>query len=185
MYQEVKETKLMGVLEITPQTFDDARGFFKEVYRQDQWDELGLPAFVQYNHSRSTYGVLRGLHFQAQQPQGKLVQVFNGSIFDVALDLRSDSPTFGQWFGLELSDKNHKQLYIPPGFAHGFLTLSKTADVHYLCTDYYLAGDDHGLLWNDPTVNISWPTVAGEYLLSDKDKKWGGLESALEILKNL
>lgn len=170
----IKETKLPGVLLFEPRVFDDERGFFLETFRQESFENLGLDVdFVQHNHSRSRRGVLRGLHYQLEQPQGKLVRVARGSIFDVAVDIRKGSPTFGQWFGAELSDENHHQLYVPPDFAHGFLVLSDVADVIYKCTDYYHPQSEEGISWDDPGVAISWPLekLAGaEILVSEKDQ---------------
>ena len=185
MLAEVEYPPLQGLVVLQPQVFGDRRGFFLETFRQHEAEEIGLPRFVQNNHSRSTRGVLRGLHFQARQPQGKLIQVLRGAIFDVAVDLRPGSATAGQWFGLELSDENHRQLYVPPGFAHGFLTLSEVCDVHYLCTDYYLAGDDEGVAWDDPDLAINWPLTdiaLSDVSLSDKDQVRMNLSDALQLV---
>ena len=131
--------------------------------------------FVQDNQSGSVKGVLRGLHYQKEYPQGKLVRVIRGAVFDVAVDIRKDSATYGKWYGIELSEENRKQLYIPEGFAHGFLVLSERAEFCYKCTDFYHPGDEGGIAWNDPVLGIQWPEVEGGYILSEKDKKWKGL----------
>lgn len=167
---QVHETDLPGVLLIEPRVFEDGRGFFKETWQRRRYAEKGLPDdFVQDNFSRSRRGTLRGMHFQVRKPQGKLVQVLRGEAFDAAVDLRRTSPAFGHWTGHVLSESNHRQLYIPPGFAHGFYVLSETADVLYKCTDYYAPEDERTLLWNDPEVGVAWP-LAGEPLLSEKDR---------------
>lgn len=165
----VIETKLPGVLLIEPKVFGDARGFFLETWNRERYLAAGFPdvAFVQDNHSRSRKGVLRGLHFQLRYPQGKLVQVVTGAVFDVAVDIRAGSPTFGQWVGYELSEENHRQLWIPEGFAHGFCVLSDVVDFTYKCTALYAPGDEAGVIWNDPDVGIDWLTEAP--VLSDKD----------------
>ncbi len=162
------ETSLPDVLLLQPKVFHDNRGFFLESYHETQYWEAGLKArFVQDNHSFSRQGILRGLHYQLRHPQGKLVRVVSGEVFDVAVDIRQGSPTFGQWYGTHLSAKNHHQLYVPPGFAHGFCVLSDTADVLYKCTTFYDPGDDYGLRWNDPDLNINWPIA--DPGLSQKD----------------
>jgi len=172
---KVNKTNLGGVLHIEPKVFGDTRGFFLETYNKERYMEAGFSdvEFVQDNHSRSSKGVLRGLHFQLNNPQGKLVQVATGSVFDVAVDIRVGSPTFGQWYGCVLSEENHHQLWIPPKFAHGFCVLSDTADFIYKCTDYYQPDDEGGLLWNDPEVGIDWPLK--EPFLSEKDKVYACL----------
>jgi len=172
---KVNQAKLPSVLHIEPKVFGDSRGFFLETYNKERYMEAGFPDvdFVQDNHSRSSKGVLRGLHFQLNHPQGKLVQVATGSVYDVAVDVRVGSPTFGQWYGAILSEENHHQLWIPPKFAHGFCVLSDTADFVYKCTDYYRPEDEGGLLWNDPAVGIEWPLEAP--LLSEKDKVYACL----------
>ena len=166
-------TALPGLLILEPKVFGDARGFFMESYNAKAFqDATGLaPNFVQDNHSRSGKGVLRGLHYQIEQAQGKLVRVTRGSVFDVAVDLRKASPTFGQWAGVELSEENKRQLWIPPGFAHGFLVTSDSADFLYKTTDYYAPQFERSLLWNDPTVGVAWPLhlLDGTPLLSAKD----------------
>lgn len=165
-----------GLCIITPTVYGDARGYFMETYNQKDMEEAGLTMkFVQDNQSCSTKGVLRGLHFQKEHPQGKLVRVISGTVFDVAVDLRKDSETYGKWFGIELSAENKKQFYIPEGFAHGFLVLSDIAEFCYKCTDFYNPSDEGGLMWNDPTIGIAWPEVDVELNISEKDKKWGRL----------
>ena len=166
----VTETALPGVLLVEPRTFADARGFFREVYSARRYREHGIDAaFVQDNHSRSERGVVRGLHFQRRHPQGKLLHVVRGAVFDVCVDLRRGSPTFGQHVALELSAESGQQLWIPEGFAHGFCVLSDAADVFYRCTDYYRPGDEGGLLWNDPALDIDWPIT--DPVLSEKDAR--------------
>ncbi len=168
---KVIKTKLDGCVIIEPKVFGDARGFFKEVFQADRYKEAGLVLpFVQDNYSRSTRGVLRGLHFQKTKPQGKLVSCSSGEVFDVAVDLRVGSPTYGQWEGVILSGDNHIQFYVPPGFAHGFAVLSETADFQYKCTDYYDPGDEGGIIWNDPAMAIDWRLGDIEPRLSEKDK---------------
>lgn len=157
------------VLLVEPAVFNDSRGFFKEMFHAEKYRAHGLPGvFVQDNHSRSSRGVLRGLHYQLKQPQGKLVSVLAGEVFDVAMDVRKGSPRFGQWVGVILSGENHHQLYIPPGFAHGFCVISEYADFFYKCTDFYAPGDEYGILWNDPDLGIKWPQM--NYLLSESDR---------------
>jgi dTDP-4-dehydrorhamnose 3,5-epimerase len=153
--------------------FKDDRGFFIESYNLEDFADLGINAnFVQDNHSMSKKGVLRGLHFQLKHPQGKLVRVISGRVYDVAVDLRFNSPTFGKWFGVELSDVNGLQFYIPPGFAHGFISLEKNTHFFYKCTDFYYPEDELGIVWNDPFLNIQWPIDhVNEVIISDKDKK--------------
>lgn len=166
---EVHQTELDGVLIVEPRVFKDPRGFFKETYHKQRYTEAGIGGeFVQDNFSRSSHGTLRGLHYQIEHPQGKLVHVVRGEVFDVAVDLRRDSSTFGKWAGAILSEANHHQLYIPPGFAHGFYVLSDIAEFFYKCTDLYFPQHERTLLWNDPTVGIDWP-LEGEPLLSEKD----------------
>ena len=166
----ITETELAGVLVIEPAVYGDSRGFFLETFNQKRYAEAGLDRqFAQDNHSRSGRGVLRGLHYQLNRPQGKLVMAIKGEIFDVAVDIRRGSPTFGKWVGVNLSEENHKQIFVPEGFAHGFCVLSETADVVYKCTDIFIPGDDHGILWSDETVGIDWPI--SEPALSEKDAK--------------
>lgn len=164
----VIETALPGVLILEPKVFGDNRGFFQETWRADTYSNIGIPPFVQDNHSRSAKGVLRGLHSQRTRPQGKLVRVSRGTVFDVAVDINPYSATFGQYVGVELSDSNHRQFYVPPGYAHGFCVVSDDADFLYKCTEYYQPGDEIGVLWNDPAIGIQWPV--NEPLLSDKDR---------------
>jgi dTDP-4-dehydrorhamnose 3,5-epimerase len=162
------ETAIPGVVILEPKAFGDARGFFLETYRENAYHEAGLTQrFVQANHSRSRRGVLRGLHYQLTQPQGKLVMVTRGQVFDVAVDVRVGSPTFGQWVSCVLDDETHRQMYIPPGFAHGFAVLSEEADFLYQCTDYYHPASEAGIAWDDPDLGIPWPDL--EYTLSPKD----------------
>ena len=167
----IVETGLPGVLIIEPRVFGDARGFFLESWNQASFAAAGLTMdFVQDNHSRSARGVLRGLHYQLENPQGKLVRVTQGAVFDVAVDIRRSSPHFGQWMGVELSAENHQMLWIPPGFAHGFVVLSETADFLYKCTTLYHPPSDRSLRWNDPTIAIAWPDVGVAPQLSGKDE---------------
>ncbi|MGJ7493683.1 dTDP-4-dehydrorhamnose 3,5-epimerase [Variovorax sp. RT4R15] len=167
----VTATAIPDVLVIEPKVFGDARGFFFESFNGTVFNEaVGRPVdFVQDNHSRSSRGVLRGLHYQIQQPQGKLVRVARGAVFDVAVDIRRSSPTFGKWVGVELTEHNHKQLWVPEGFAHGFLVLSETADFLYKTTDYYAPTFERCILWNDPSLGIVWPDVGDVPALSAKD----------------
>ncbi|MBR6698047.1 MAG: dTDP-4-dehydrorhamnose 3,5-epimerase [Lachnospiraceae bacterium] len=182
-----------GLCVITPAVHGDNRGYFMETYSQRDMAEVGLDiSFVQDNQSMSTKGVLRGLHFQKEYPQTKLVRAIKGSVFDVAVDLRANSKTYGQWYGVELTEENKKQFLIPKGFAHGFLVLTDTAEFCYKCDDFYHANDEGGLAWNDPNIGIKWPSVVGEYKgsalaegytledgtplkLSEKDQKWDGI----------
>jgi len=167
---EVRQTELPGVLLIEPRVFHDARGFFLETYSERRYAASGIQVdFVQDNWSHSRRGTLRGMHYQIEHSQGKLVPVMHGEIFDAVVDLRRDSPAFGKWFGITLSAANHRQLWIPPGFAHGFLVLSDEADFIYKCTDYYSPEHDRTLLWNDPAIGIEWPAT-GELVLSEKDR---------------
>ncbi len=164
-------TALSEVVILEPKVFGDARGFFFESFNQRAFDEATgtTLAFVQDNHSRSAQGVLRGLHYQIQQPQGKLVRVARGSVYDVAVDIRRSSPRFGQWVGVELSEDNQRQLWVPPGFAHGFLVLSASADFLYKTTDYYAPAHERCIAWNDPALAIDWPLPGGAPLVSAKD----------------
>ena len=167
-------TNLPGVIVIEPKVYVDKRGFFLETFREDVLLQAGINAhFVQDNHTRSSQGVLRGLHYQMTQTQGKLVRVAAGSVFDVVVDVRSGSPTFGQWYGTELNEDNIKMIYVPPGFAHGFVVLSETADFIYKCTDYYHPESEQGIAWDDPDLNIDWSIaeIAEKISLSDKDKQ--------------
>ena len=167
---KVTETALPGVRIIEPRVFGDARGFFLETFQAERYrDEAGIALpFVQDNHSRSRRGVLRGMHSQAINPQGKLVRVARGEVFDVAVDIDPASKTFGKWVGVTLSEENHRQLWIPPGYAHGFVVISDYADFEYKCTDYYNAGAESGVIWNDPEVGIEWPIA--DVQLSKKDE---------------
>lgn len=176
---QLTQTAIPDVLILEPKVFGDSRGFFMESFNARTFRELtGLDVnFVQDNHSRSAKGVLRGLHYQIRQPQGKLVRVVRGRVFDVAVDLRRNSPCFGKSVGVELSEDNHRQFWIPPGFAHGFLVLSESADFLYKTTDYYAPEHERCLLWNDPTVAIAWP-LEGEPLLSGKDREGKTLADA-------
>lgn len=169
---EFIHTSLADVILVKPQVYGDARGFFMETYQAKRFSEAGIPdAFVQDNHSGSRQGILRGLHYQIRQAQGKLVRVVSGEIFDVAVDLRRSSPDFGRWEGHRLSAENHHQLWIPAGFAHGFYVLSEWTEVVYKTTDYYAPEWERTLLWNDPELGIDWPLIAGAApLLSEKDK---------------
>ncbi|AEF83810.1 dTDP-4-dehydrorhamnose 3,5-epimerase [Treponema primitia ZAS-2] len=161
-----------GLYEIQPKVFGDSRGYFFESYSQKDFREAGLTMnFVQDNQSRSFKGVLRGLHFQKQYPQGKLVRVIEGEVFDVAVDIRPGSPTRGEWHGVVLDSEKQNQFYVSPGFAHGFLVLSDTAVFAYKCTEFYHPEDEAGIIWDDPGIGISWPDLGMDYLLSEKDKK--------------
>ncbi|MBI0005867.1 dTDP-4-dehydrorhamnose 3,5-epimerase [Gilliamella sp. W8126] len=167
---QIFETKINGIKVIHPKVINDNRGYFFETFQKERYQKLlGINyEFVQDNFSRSFKNVLRGMHFQVDYPQGKLLRVVQGKVFDVAIDIRKDSPTFGQWVGMILSAENNKQLWVPPGFAHGFLVLSDIADFEYKCTNYYDSKSERCLLWNDPTINISWPI--SNPILSAKDK---------------
>lgn len=196
---KVTSCPIDGLYVIEPTVHGDARGYFMETYNQKDMEEAGLTMkFVQDNQSCSTKGVLRGLHFQKEFPQGKLVRVVKGKVFDVAVDLRSNSKTYGQWFGVELSEENKKQFYISEGFAHGFLVLSDVAEFCYKCTDFYHPGDEGGLAWNDPSIDIVWPELVGKYNgnasangykmtdgtainLSEKDEKWLTLKDTFKF----
>ncbi len=187
---KVTKTPIEGLYIIEPTVHSDERGYFMETYNQNDMHEVGLDmVFVQDNQSMSAKGVLRGLHFQREHPQGKLVRVIKGIVFDVAVDLRDESKTYGNWYGIELSEDNKKQCYIPGGFAHGYLVFSEEARLCYKCTDFYHPGDEAGIAWNDPDIGILWPGVVGTYpgnasaagytledgsplLLSDRDQKW-------------
>lgn len=166
---KIEEGRLRGVLVLTADVYTDERGAFQETFHQQRYRDAGLAVdFVQDNWSRSTRGVLRGLHYQIEKPQGKLVYVVRGEIFDVAVDLRGGSPTFGQWASVVLNDRNGRQMYVPPGFAHGFCVLSESADVIYKCTDVYHKPGERGVLWSDPDLAIEWPVASPS--LSPKDK---------------
>ncbi len=177
---KVTTTSLPGVLLLEPKVFGDSRGFFFESFNQRAFETAtGLQvAFVQDNHSKSARGVLRGLHYQIEQAQGKLVRVSSGEVFDVAVDLRRASPTFGQWFGCILSAEKHQQLWVPPGFGHGFVVLSESAEFLYKTTDYYAPAHEKCIAWNDPTIGIDWPSMAMPPQLSAKDAAGMLLEQA-------
>ncbi len=167
---KITPTSLPGVMLIEPDVFGDTRGFFMETWHAQKYAQAGLDVkFVQDNHSRSNKGILRGLHYQLKQAQGKLVRVSHGAVFDVVVDIRKGSPSFGQWVNYELSDNNFRQLYIPPGFAHGFCVLSETADFIYKCTDFYAPEHEQSILWNDPDIGIIWPGT--DFLVSEKDRQ--------------
>jgi dTDP-4-dehydrorhamnose 3,5-epimerase len=196
---KVTTCSIEGLYIIEPTVHGDNRGYFMETYNQKDFEEAGLNmTFVQDNQSMSTKGVLRGLHYQKQYPQGKLVRVVKGSVFDVAVDLRSNSDTYGKWFGVELTAENKKQFYVSEGFAHGFLVLSDEAEFCYKVTDFYHPGDEGGLAWNDPSIGIEWPQVVGAYNgnassdgytmedgiklnIADKDQKWTNLSDTFKF----
>lgn len=171
-------TEIPGVVVIEPTVYGDDRGYFMETYQADEFAAAGIDRpFVQDNQSRSTKGVLRGLHFQINYPQDKLVRVVSGEVFDVAVDLRPGSSTYGKWHGVILSAENKKQFFIPKNFAHGFLVLSDYAEFAYKCTDFYHPNDEGGLFWNDPDIGVKWPIPEGmELTISEKDQKWGGIK---------
>ena len=170
-------TPIKDLVIIEPKVFEDSRGYFFEAYNKNTFHELGLDYdFVQDNQSYSTKGVLRGLHFQKHYPQAKLVRVLEGEVFDVAVDLRKDSPTYGKWYGVTLSAENKKMFMIPRGFAHGFLVLSDTAVFSYKCDDFYHPNDEGGIMYNDPDIGVEWPKIGAEYILSEKDKKHPGFK---------
>ncbi len=178
----VETCHIEGLKVITPTVFGDARGYFMETYNYQDFKEAGIDqVFVQDNQSASKKGVLRGLHFQINYPQDKLVRVIRGEVFDVAVDLREGSATFGQWFGARLSEENKKMFFIPKGFAHGFLVLSDYAEFTYKCTDFYHPNDEGGILWNDPKIGIEWPIEEGlEMTFSEKDQKWPTLSELFD-----
>ena len=180
---KVTPCHIEGLYVIEPEVHEDARGYFVETYNQRDFEAAGLDmVFVQDNQSMSVKGVLRGLHYQKQFPQGKLVRAVRGRVFDVAVDLRANSATYGQWFGVELSAENKKQFYVSPGFAHGFLVLSDEAEFAYKVTDFYHPGDEGGLIWNDPEIGIEWPIEEGmELIFSERDRKWGGLADTFKF----
>lgn len=198
---KVSDSPIKGLYIIEPTIHKDDRGYFVETYNQKDMEEAGLNIkFVQDNQSMSVKGVLRGLHFQKNYPQGKLVRVIKGKVFDVAVDLRRKSDTYGKWYGVILSEENNKQFYISEGFAHGFLVLSDTAEFCYKCTDFYHPGDEGGVAWNDPEIGIEWPELKGEYqgtpdstgykledgtplILSDKDQKWSGIKDTFKFMR--
>ncbi|HBC56063.1 MAG TPA: dTDP-4-dehydrorhamnose 3,5-epimerase [Gammaproteobacteria bacterium] len=172
---KVIETPINDLLIIEPKVFGDSRGYFQETYSLQRYSELGIPPFVQDNHSYSQRGVLRGLHFQKQKPQGKLVFVTDGEVLDVAVDLRANSETFGHCYSLILSGDNHRQFWVPPGFAHGFCVLSETAHFQYKCTQYYDVADEGGIHWRDPDLAVDWPEDV-EFSLSNKDQNLGSFQ---------
>lgn len=180
---QVEKCPIEGLYIIEPTVFGDERGYFMETYNQKDMEAAGLTmTFVQDNQSMSVKGVLRGLHFQKQYPQGKLVRVIRGRVFDVAVDLRQHSETYGKWYGVELSAENKKQFYISEGFAHGFLVLSDEAEFCYKVTDFYHPGDEGGMAWDDPDIGIAWPIEDGmELILSEKDKNWKGFKDTFKF----
>ena len=176
---KISATAIADVWLLEPTLHGDERGYFMETFRASHFADRGIDLhFVQDNHSRSLQGTLRGLHYQRQFPQGKLARTLCGEVFDVAVDIRRGSPTFGQWVGEILSAENRKQLWIPPGFAHGFYVLSAVAELAYKCTDYYHPEDEHSIAWNDPAIGIQWPLVAGEPRLSARDRQGQALGAA-------
>lgn len=179
----VEKCSIDGLYVIKPTVYGDERGYFVETYNKQDMDAAGLDmVFVQDNQSMSKRGVLRGLHFQKEHPQGKLVRVIKGKVFDVAVDLRKDSETYGKWHGEVLSAENMKQFYISPGFAHGFLVLSETAEFCYKCTDFYRPGDEGGIMWNDSEIGIEWPFEEGvELTISEKDQNWGSFSETFKF----
>lgn len=180
------ETSIEGVVVVDVESFGDARGYFMETYKRSDFAAGGIGCeFVQDNQSSSTKGVLRGLHFQIDHPQSKLVRVVSGEVFDVAVDLREGSPTYGKWEGVILSAENRRQFFVPRGFAHGFLVLSETAEFCYKCDDVYRPNDESGLMWDDPDIGIDWPVPAGmEVVLSEKDKGHPSLKGYLNSIRN-
>ncbi len=180
---KVTKCEIEGLCVIESMVYRDERGYFVETYNQNDFREAGLDMiFVQDNQSMSVKGVLRGLHFQKQFPQGKLVRCIRGAVFDVAVDLRTDSNTYGKWFGVELTAENKQQFYIPEGFAHGFLVLSDEAEFAYKCTDFYHPGDEGGILWNDSEIGIDWPVENDmQLIISEKDQKWLGIRDTVRL----
>ncbi len=181
----VETCEIEGLKIITPTVFGDARGYFVETYNYNDYKEAGIDQiFVQDNQSSSVKNVLRGMHFQIRYPQDKLVRVIGGEVFDVALDLRPGSKTYGKWHGVVLSAENKKQFFVPKNFAHGFLVLSDYAEFAYKCTDFYHPGDEGGIMYNDPEVGIEWPIAPGcEPIMSERDHKWGGIKQFTEGMK--
>jgi len=181
---DIQETEFPGLLVITPRVFADERGFFKETYQQERYQQAGIDvAFVQDNASRSSAGILRGLHYQIQNPQAKLVHVVQGEILDVCVDLRKSSPQFGKSFSIKLTAENHKQLFVPVGFAHGFYVISPQADFMYKCSDYYYPEHERSLLWNDPALEIDW-SLTSDPILSEKDRQGLPLQES-EVFESL
>ncbi|XPV77100.1 MAG: dTDP-4-dehydrorhamnose 3,5-epimerase [Desulfovibrio sp.] len=180
---QVEKTNLDGVLLIKPKVWGDKRGYFLETWQKERYEAAGLTMpFVQDNHSHSTKGILRGLHFQRTKPQGKLVSVSLGEVYDVAVDIRPDSPTFGQWYGAMLTEENQHQLWIPPGLAHGFVVVSDIAHFHYKCTEYYFPEDEGAIRWNDTDLGVEWPV--SDPLLSEKDENapsWKSVQKSLNL----
>jgi dTDP-4-dehydrorhamnose 3,5-epimerase len=178
---EIIKTSIPEVIVFVPPVFSDSRGYFLETYQQQKYKAAGIPKpFVQDNQSYSTKNVLRGLHFQLRHPQGKLVRVIHGTVFDVAIDMRKNSPTFGKWHGEILSAENKRQMYVPENFAHGFCVLSDSAEFVYKCTDFYVPGDEVGLIWNDPQVGVKWPIE--QPILSEKDAVLPSWADVLDLL---
>jgi dTDP-4-dehydrorhamnose 3,5-epimerase len=176
---QIVETALSGVVVLEPAIYRDARGFFMETYHAAKWAELGIAVpFVQDNHSYSVRGTLRGLHYQRERPQAKLCRVVQGEIWDVCVDIRRGSPTFGQWFGTTLSAENRRQMFVPAGFAHGFQVLSDSAELLYKCSEFYDPMDERGIAWNDPDIGIDWHDIA-PLILSDKDLRYSPLRAVL------
>jgi len=174
----IKETNLKGLKLIEPTIYEDERGFFLETYQEKRYKKAGiLEEFNQENHSRSNRGVLRGMHFQIKQPQAQIVTVMRGAIFDVCVDIRKGSMTFGQWFGIELSELGTRQIYMAPGFAHGYCVLSEEVDLHYKVSSEYDPSDQQGLIWNDPEVGIKWPDI--NYIISEKDQSFKSFKDVL------
>ena len=184
---EIKKSKIPEVFSLHPKIYNDERGFFLETFRKELANKIGIKDLVQQNQSRSNKGVLRGLHYQQENPQGKLVRCSNGEIFDVAVDIRKGSEYFGQWVGELLNDKNHNQLWIPPGFAHGFLVISDFADVCYSCTEYYSPNSEKGIIWNDKDLDINWPLskINMDIKLSKKDSKLYYLKDQMDSLPSI
>lgn len=183
---EIRQCPIEGLLLLEPQVFRDARGYFKEIYRENDYKEAGITKrFVQENCSGSIKGVLRGLHFQKRYSQAKLLYAQRGCIFDVAVDLRKGSPDFGNWHGEVLSEENHRQLYVPEQFAHGFLVLSDYAEITYKCTEYYHPEDEGGIRFDDPSIGIDWPELTDAYILSDKDLALGSLNEWKQEMERL
>lgn len=182
----VETCEIEGLKVITPNVIGDSRGYFMESYNYNDFKEAGIDVvFVQDNQSASVKNVLRGLHFQINHPQDKLVRVINGEVFDVAVDLREGSATYGKWYGVILSAENKKQFFIPKGFAHGFVVLSDYAEFAYKCSDFYHPGDEGGLMYNDPDIGVEWPFEPGtQLIMSDRDQKWGGIKEYTENRKN-
>ena len=181
IFMEVISLEIPDVKLIKPKRFGDQRGFFQQTYQAEQYKTSGIDCtFVQDNWSRSKRGVLRGLHYQLRNPQAKLVAVMRGAVYDVAVDIRQGSPTFGKWVGAELTEENGHQLFVPHGFAHGFVVLSDTVDFIYKCDNYYTPGDEYGIAWNDPDINIKWPDTGVEPILSEKDQKTLTLKEVIE-----